>query len=68
MSVTTFNCDAKMTATLEALKAHYGAASKAEVFRKAVALLKVAQENERPDGSIVLVDRSRGKEVVVVLC
>jgi hypothetical protein len=54
MAVTSFNVDPKLDQTLEDLKKHYGASSKAEVLRKAVALLKVVRENEQPDGSVVI--------------
>lgn len=54
MAVTSFNVDQKLDQTLEELKKHYGATSKAEVLRKAVAFLKVARENEQADGSIVI--------------
>jgi hypothetical protein len=66
MAVTSFNVDEKLDATLEALKKHYGATSKAEVLRKAVAFLKVAQENEQGDGSIVIRNPNK-KEVRVLL-
>jgi hypothetical protein len=64
MAVTTFNVDEKMDATLESLKEHYGATSKAEILRKAVALLKVAQESEQSDGSLVI---RKGDQDVKVL-
>jgi len=54
MTVTSFNIDPKLDQTLEDLKKHYGAASKAEVLRKAIALLKVVRENEQPDGSVLI--------------
>jgi hypothetical protein len=54
MGVTTFNIDEKMGQTLEELKDHFGASSKAEVLRKAVALLKIATESEAADGSIII--------------
>jgi hypothetical protein len=54
MGMTSFNVDERLDATLEDLKKHYHASSKAEVLRKAVALLKVAQQNEQGDGSIVI--------------
>jgi hypothetical protein len=54
MAMTSFNVDDKMDRTLEELKKHYGASSKAEVLRKAVALLNVAKEAEQADGSIVI--------------
>ena len=54
MAVTTFNIDEKMDKTLEDLKQHYGASSKAEVLRKAVAFLNIAKNAEQPDGSVVI--------------
>ena len=54
MAVTTFNIDEKMGQSLEDLKVHFGASSKSEVLRKAVALLKVASEYEAADGSITI--------------
>jgi hypothetical protein len=68
MAATTFNVDDKMDATLESLKKHYGAASKAEIFRKAIGLLKVAQDHEQADGSIVIKGEGpRKPDVKVVL-
>lgn len=66
MAVTSFNIDDKMDQTLEALKAHYGATSKAEILRKAVALLNVASKNEAEDGTIVLSD-GNGKDIKVIV-
>jgi hypothetical protein len=65
MAVTSFNVDERLDQTLEELKRHYSASSKAEVLRKAVALLKVVQENEQQDGSIIL--RNSENEDVKVL-
>ena len=66
MAVTSFNIDPKLDATLEDLKKHYGAASKAEVLRKAIALLKVASDNEQADGSIAM-KTAQNKELRVVV-
>ena len=66
MAVTSINIDAKMDKTLEDLKFHFGASSKAEVIRKAVALLNVAKNAEQPDGSVVIMS-SRGVELRVVV-
>jgi hypothetical protein len=52
--MTTYNVDWKLDQTLEGLRQHYGAASKADVLRKAVALLKLFRENEQPDGSVLI--------------
>ena len=66
MAVTSFNVDEKLDATLEQLKAHYSASSKAEIVRKAIALLKVAQENEQQDGSIIIrTNRNQDMKVLV---
>ncbi|BBF81600.1 hypothetical protein [Asticcacaulis excentricus] len=66
MAVTSFNIDDKMDQTLESLKAHYGATSKAEILRKAVALLSVASKNEAEDGTILLSD-GKGKDIRVIV-
>ncbi len=63
---TSFNIDATMDRTLEELKKHYGATSKAEVMRKAVALLKVASQHENNDGSLTLRQDGQGDIKVVV--
>lgn len=65
MKLTTFNVDEKMDATLEDLKQHYSASSKAEVIRKAIALLKVAKENEQEDGSLII--RRNNEELKVLV-
>ena len=65
MAVTTFNVDPKLDQTLETLKTHYHASSKAEILRKAVALLNVASRSEQKDGSIII--RQNGQDVKVVL-
>ena len=62
--LTSFNVDERMDETLEQLKEHYNASSKAEVIRKAVALLKVVTENEQDDGSLII---RRNNEDVKVL-
>lgn len=49
-----YNIDSKLDKVLEGLKDDLGAASKAEVLRKAIALLSVAIRHENPDGSITL--------------
>lgn len=52
-----------MEETLEKLKEHYGATSKAEVLRKAIALLNVAKEAEQSDGSLMI--RKDGEDIKV---
>jgi hypothetical protein len=51
---TTFKVDEKLSRVLGDLQRHYGAASKAAVLRKAVALLSLVREAEQADGSIVV--------------
>lgn len=66
MPVTSFNIDAKTDKTLENLKIHLGATSKAEVIRKAVALLNVAKDAEQSDGSVVI-KNGLGAELRVIV-
>ena len=49
-----YNIDSKLDKVLEDLKENLGASSKAEVLRKAIALLNVAIQHENPDGSVTL--------------
>ena len=65
MAVTTFNIDEKMRQTLEELKEHFGASSKAEVLRKAVALLKIATESEAADGSITIRKNDVDQKIII---
>ena len=65
MPVTSFNMDERTERTLEELKLHFGASSKAEVIRKAVAFLKVAKDSEHPDGSVVI--KKAGQEEVRII-
>ena len=65
MPVTTFNIDDKMAQTLDDLKDHFGASSKAEVLRKAVALLKIASESEADDGSITIRKDDADQKIII---
>ena len=65
MAMTTFNLDERMEQSLEELKKHFGASSKAEVIRKAIALLKVVTESENADGSITI--QKDGKEQKLII-
>ncbi|WEF34493.1 hypothetical protein [Pseudoduganella chitinolytica] len=60
-----FNIDSKLDSTLEDLKKHYGASSKAEVLRKAVALLNIVSRHEDADGSVTL--RQGDNDMKIVL-
>lgn len=53
-SPTTFKFDEKLTATLEELKAATGASTKAEIVRRAIALLKVVQDAKDSGGEVVI--------------
>jgi hypothetical protein len=65
MSVTTFTPDARFEATLESLKKHYGASSKAEVIRKAVALLSIVSEQEDKSGVVTLRHGEQDIKIIV---
>lgn len=65
MPVTTFNIDEKMGQSLEKLKEHLGASSKAEVLRKAVALLVIATESEAADGSITIRKDNVDQKIII---
>ncbi|HEX9660977.1 MAG TPA: hypothetical protein VGB27_01720 [Candidatus Binatia bacterium] len=66
MAMTTFNVDERMEQSLEELKKHFGASSKAEVIRKAIALLKVVTDSEDADGSITI-QKKDGKEQKLII-
>lgn len=69
-SPTTFKFDEKLTATLDELKAASGAASKAEIVRRAIALLKVVQEAKDKGAEVVIrseEDDGSTKERLIVM-
>lgn len=66
MATTSFKFDSKTNQLLEQLRQHYGASSKAEVLRKAIALLDVAAEAEQQDQQI-MVESKDGKQKRQVL-
>ncbi len=65
MPLTSFNLDKRTDRTLEQLKSHYGASSKAEVVRKAIALLNVVKGAEQADGSVVIKKQDGEIRVIV---
>lgn len=65
MALTSFNIDEKTDRTLEELKSHFGASSKAEIVRKAIAFLNVAKDAEQRDGSVVI--KKDGAELRVIV-
>lgn len=69
-SPTTFKFDEKLTATLEDLKNSTGASSKAEIVRRAIALLKVVQDAKEDGGELVIRTRdaaSNPHEKIIVM-
>ncbi len=58
---TTFGFDKKTMATLDELKEELGASSKAEVIRKAITLLKLAQQTQSKGGHLTLEDADGNK-------
>jgi hypothetical protein len=65
MPLTSFNLDERTDRTLEELKSHFGASSKAEVVRKAIAFLNVARGAEQPDGSVIIMKGADKLRVIV---
>ena len=59
-TASSFKFDDKTTEVLENLRIHYGASSKAEVLRKAIALLDIAAAAE-DDKKILVVESTDGK-------
>ena len=53
MSNLTLNLDTKAEKSIEVLRQHYGVTSKAEIIRKAIALLQVAAEIESSQGELI---------------
>lgn len=54
-TLSTFKFDPKLTETIEELKKSSGAASKAEIVRRAITLLKVVQDAKERGEDLVLV-------------
>lgn len=65
MATAKFTIDPKTDQTLERLKQHYGVATKAEVLRKAIALLNVATRYEHPDGSLIICKGSHELKIMM---
>lgn len=57
MSKSTFNFHPETEATVEKLKKYFRAASKAEVLRRAIALLEMAMEVRQKGGEVAVVDK-----------
>jgi Arc/MetJ-type ribon-helix-helix transcriptional regulator len=65
MSNLTLNLDRKAEKSIDALREHYGATSKAEVIRKALALLQVAAEIDASKGELLA--RKNNKETKIIV-
>ncbi|MEY4756477.1 MAG: hypothetical protein RJA34_1375 [Pseudomonadota bacterium] len=66
MAVTRFSVDIKTDQTLEKLRRHYQVSTKAEVLRKAIALLSVASRVEQADGTVII-RQQNGQDLKVVV-
>lgn len=66
MVQTTFQFSQKTIEMIEDMKEHFGATSKAEVLRKALALLQLAQEAEEKKGSIAVIDQDKSVHDVLI--
>lgn len=69
MSNLTLNLDQRAEESIEKLRRHYGASSKAEIIRKALALLMVAAEVQVEKGHLIARKKDKGieKETVIVI-
>lgn len=65
MSNLTLNLDKKAEKSIDELREHYGATSKAEIIRKALALLQVAAEVDVSNGELVA--RKDNKETRIIV-
>lgn len=65
MSNLTLNLDERATKSLEDLRTHYGATSKAEIIRKALALLQIAARVEDEKGQLIARKADKETEIVV---
>lgn len=66
-TLTTFKFDEQLTKTIEELKNAGNARTKAEIVRRAIALLKVVQEGTAQGERLVLIDKTTQKEREIVL-
>lgn len=65
MSNLTLNLDKKAEKSINDLREHYGATSKAEIIRKALALLQVAAEIDVNKGELLA--RKNNKETKIIV-
>lgn len=65
MSTTTFKFDQRMEEAIAELQKQFGATSKAEIIRKAVALLKVVGDAEKSGGEFIIRQDDKEKQVIL---
>jgi len=65
-TLTTFKFDSKLTATIEELKDSTSATSKAEIIRRAIALLKVVQDAKDRGEELVLVGEDNSQTRIIL--
>lgn len=63
----TLKIDPKTEAILEALRAHFNASTRAEVIRKAIALLELAMEAEQKNRELAILDDEDGSQRRILL-
>lgn len=63
--VTTVSFDEKTSDLITVLKVRYGASSKAEIFRKAIALLALVADAERDGAKLVIKGKDYEKQILV---
>jgi len=66
MSNLTLNLDDRAEKSIEQLRKHYGATSKAEVIRKSLALLQIAAEIEDTGGELIARKAGTGESKIIV--
>jgi hypothetical protein len=65
MAVTTFDFDPKLTKVLDRLKKDMHAASRAEVLRRAITLLDLANMAEKDGAELIIRKDKKEKQIVV---
>ena len=65
MSNLTLNLDEQAEDSINKLRKHYGASSKAEVIRKAIALLQIAAKVESTHGELIAKKGDKETRIIV---
>ena len=66
MGQTTFNFDAHTEEVIEGLKMHFHATTKAEVIRKALALLEFAKKTYETGGEVNMTDKDGNVKTILI--